>query len=143
MNEVGTAREELIEWIKARHDKTVLGALNIAYTSFDPDCVTLEVPVTEQLFQHAGVVHGGVYVLLAESAASTAAALYVDVSKVNVRGMAINANHLHAVREGVLRATAQPVHRGRSSHVYTIQVENESGQLLSVSRCTIAVLPRN
>lgn len=136
-------REELVAWINERHAHTVLGALDVAYTSFEPDSVTLEVPVTEALFQHAGVVHGGVYVLLAESAASTAAALSVDVRQVNVRGMAINANHLRAVSEGRLIATATPIHRGRSSHVYSIQVENEEGQLLSVSRCTIAVLPRN
>jgi 1,4-dihydroxy-2-naphthoyl-CoA hydrolase len=132
---------ELVDWIKERHEGTVLGALDIEYTSFDPESVTLEVEVTERLFQHAGVVHGGVYVLLAESAASTAAALSVNIREVQVRGMAINANHLRAVQTGRLVARATPIHRGRSSHVYGIDVENASGDLVSVARCTIAVVP--
>ena len=131
--------DDVIQFIKDTHQNTVLAALDIRFVDFDPDAVALEVDVSERLFQNAGIVHGGVYVLLAESAASTAAALSVDVTRYRVAGQEINANHLRSVTEGTVRATARPVHRGSTSHVYAIDVTDQDGRLVCVSRCTIAV----
>lgn len=134
--------DDLIAIIKARHEHTVLGALGMEFTSFEPDAVAVSVDVGPHLFQHAGIVHGGVYVTLAESAASTAAALAVDMSENDVMGIEINANHLRPVTEGRLTAVARPIHRGRTTHVYGIEVTDADGRKVSVSRCTIGVRPR-
>lgn len=135
------SREDLIAFIEEHHAKTVLGTLGVRYTSYEPDAVTVEVDADERLHQHAGIVHGGVYVLLAESAASTAAALSVNVLENRVAGQEINANHLRSAVSGTIRATARPIHRGKTTHVYNIDVTDQDGRLLCVSRCTVAIRP--
>lgn len=118
---------------------TVLGALDVRITSYEPDAVTVETDVSDRLFQHGGIVHGGVYVLLAESAASTAAAVAVDITRFRVSGMEINANHLRSVTSGSLKAVATPVHRGQTTHVYGVEITDQDERLISVGRCTMAI----
>ncbi len=120
---------------------TVLGALDVRITSYAPDAVTVETDVSDRLYQHGGIVHGGVYVLLAESAASTAAATCVDITRFRVSGMEINANHLRSVTSGSLKAVATPVHRGQTTHVYSVEITDQDERLISVGRCTMAVRP--
>ena len=134
-------RDKLIEFIEARTPSTVYGALGIQMVSYDPDAVTLRLTVDDRHRQHAGLVHGGISVLLAESAASVAAALSVDMAKVSVSGMEINANHLRQVTSGSLTAVASPIHRGGTSHVYSIEIRDDQDRLTCVSRCTVAVTP--
>jgi 1,4-dihydroxy-2-naphthoyl-CoA hydrolase len=57
-------------------------------------------------------------------------------------GLEINANHLRAVRGGTVTGTARPLHIGRSTQVWEIRIENESGQPTCVSRLTMAVVPQ-
>ena len=121
--------------------RTVLGKLDVRITSYEPDAVTVETDVSERLFQHGGIVHGGVYVLLAESAASTAAACCVDITRFRVSGMEINANHLRSVTSGSLTAVASPIHRGQTTHVYGVEITDQDGRLISVGRCTMAIRP--
>jgi 1,4-dihydroxy-2-naphthoyl-CoA hydrolase len=134
-------KQLLAQVIDAVHADTVLGALGMRFTKLDKDETTVEVDVGKHLFQHAGIVHGGVYVLLAESAASTAAALAVDILTHRVTGMEINANHLLPVTDGSLRATAHPLHRGKTTHVYGIEVRDDKDRLVSIVRCTVAIRP--
>lgn len=134
-------RQKLIEFIEARTPSTVYAALGIEMVSYDPDAVTLRLTVDDRHRQHAGLLHGGISVLLAESAASVAAALSVDMTEVSVAGMEINANHLRRVTSGTVTAVATPVHRGSRSHVYAVEVRDERDRLTCVSRCTIAVTP--
>ena len=142
----GPASEEVQALLRAHiaqsDPHTVHAALGIRFESFDPDALTVAVDVSEKLFQHGGIVHGGVYVLLAESAASTAAAFYVDITQNDVSGLAINASHLRKVTEGKLTATATPLHRGRTTHVYNVDVRDAQARLVSTCRCTLAIRPR-
>jgi uncharacterized protein (TIGR00369 family) len=135
------SREQLIAYIEETLPATVLGTLGVRFASFDPDAVVVETDVTSRLFQSAGIVHGGVFVLLAESAASTAAALVVDITRFRVAGMEINANHLASVTGGTLRACARPIHRGSTTHVYGIEVRDDADRLVSIARCTVAIRP--
>ena len=121
--------------------KTVMDTLGLRVNSYDPDRVIVATDVSDRLFQPFGVVHGGIYVLMAETAASVAASVSVDLSKEIPLGMEINANHLRPVSRGTLRAIASPIHRGRTSHVYGIEVVDENDKLVSISRCTIAIRP--
>lgn len=134
--------DEVKAFIAARDPHTVHGALGVRVRSYDGP--VLELDVGERLFQHAGIVHGGIYVLLAESAASFAAAMSVDIERSRVVGQEISASHLRAATAGVLVATARAIHRGRTSHVYAIDVENEvdgEKRLVSTCRCTLAIRP--
>jgi 1,4-dihydroxy-2-naphthoyl-CoA hydrolase len=85
------------------------------------------------------VLHGGASVVLAETLGSLAAnAANHDATRRWV-GQEINANHLRPVREGAtVTGVARPVHIGRSSQVWSIEIRNERGQLTCVSRLTMA-----
>lgn len=131
--------DQIIEYIKQKNKDTVFDALGIEVTNWDPDQLTVSIEVDHRHMQHVGYVHGGIYVLMAESAASIAACLRVDVQKYDVFGMEINANHIHASQSGVIHAQAKLLHHGRTSMVYHIDVRDGENRLLCVSRCTVAI----
>ena len=90
--------------------------------------------------QPYGILHGGASVALAETLGSTAAMLCCGDGRAAV-GLEINANHLRAVREGIVTDTARPIHVGRSTQVWEIRIENEAGEPTCVARLTMAVVP--
>ena len=55
-------------------------------------------------------------------------------------GLDINANHLKSATSGWVTGIARPVHMGRSTHVWAIELTNDKGELTCVSRITMAVL---
>jgi 1,4-dihydroxy-2-naphthoyl-CoA hydrolase len=88
------------------------------------------------------VLHGGASVALAETAGSIAAMLCVDSEKFMCLGQEINANHLRAISSGLVTATARPFHLGARSHVWGIEIRDEEGRLVCVSRLTMAIVER-
>lgn len=135
-------REDFIAHVEKVNPHTVFAPLGIRVVSYDPDAMSVAIDIDERHYQHVGIMHGGVSVLLAESAASMAAAMSVDMTRHLIAGVDINATHLKPKRSGTVTATARPVFRGRSTHVYQIDIVDEVGDLVCVSRCTIAVRPR-
>jgi uncharacterized protein (TIGR00369 family) len=79
-------------------------------------------------------------VLLAEMLGSCGAACASPPGHRSV-GLEINANHLRSVTEGWVTGITRPVHIGRSTQVWHIELANEKGQLTCVSRITMAILP--
>jgi 1,4-dihydroxy-2-naphthoyl-CoA hydrolase len=102
--------------------------------------VVMRMPVTERHRQPWGFLHGGASVSLAESAATVGAFLNCPAG-MGAFGQQINANHLRPLREGVLTATATPLHVGRTSQVWEIKIRDEREKLICVSLCTLAVVP--
>lgn len=107
-----------------------------------PDRVVMTMAVSAATKQPMGVLHGGATVALAESAASVGTWLGVDHDKFDAFGLEINCNHLRAKRDGLIRAIATPLHRGRRTWVWDIRVFDEQDALIAVARCTVAVVPR-
>ena len=55
-------------------------------------------------------------------------------------GLDINANHLRSVPEGgKVWAKASPIHLGRKTHVWHIDITNEAGKTVCVSRLTMMI----
>lgn len=133
--------ERITAWMEERYPHTVLSTLGMRVESYDPERVVVVAEVSERLFQPMGVVHGGVYVLMAETAASIAAALSIDPRREVVMGMEINANHLRPVSEGTLRAVSSVLHKGRTTMVYHIDILDQDERRIAVSRCTMARRP--
>ncbi len=79
---------------------------------------------------------------VAETLASWAAAYVVDPNRFHCVGQEINANHVRAVSEGWVYAEARPRHIEKKSHVWEVKIKNENGQLVCISRVTMAVLER-
>jgi len=122
--------------------KTVLDTLDISVTEVGEDYLRLSMPVDSRHTQPLGLLHGGVSVVLAESAASIAANLCLDNRKQYAVGVEINANHLRSVQEGEgsITATAIPVHIGKTSHVWRVAIIDQHGRAICESRMTARVL---
>jgi 1,4-dihydroxy-2-naphthoyl-CoA hydrolase len=131
-----------LEELNALIDGTIMRPLGIAFTEVGADFVRAAMPVDERTRQPYGLLHGGASVVLAETLGSTAASLCVDPARFLVVGQEINANHLRSVRGGRVIGTARPVHVGGRSQVWGIEIVNEAGALVCISRLTVAVLER-
>jgi 1,4-dihydroxy-2-naphthoyl-CoA hydrolase len=131
----------LLENLRSRTDQTVLKTLDIKVESAEKERVVLSMPVTERVHQYTGLLHGGVSVVLAETAAAIGAALNTDLERFTPVGVEINANHLRSVSSGSVRAEAVPVYVGRRMTVWSIEIRDERERLISVSRCTLALKP--
>ena len=104
---------------------TLLDTLGMKVIQKEKDLVIIDMPVDERTKQPAGFLHGGASVALAETAASIGALLHVDPKTTNIFGIEINANHIKSVREGMVRAKAKPIHIGKSTMVWEINIHNE------------------
>jgi 1,4-dihydroxy-2-naphthoyl-CoA hydrolase len=123
-------------------ENTLLGSLGIEVVSIDKELVVLTMPVDERTFQPAGFLHGGANVALAETAASIGAAAYVDLEEKSVFGIEINANHIKSKRDGIVTAMATPLHAGKTTMVWEINITDEEDNLICISRCTIGIVPK-
>lgn len=101
--------------------------------------VHAQVGVRDELKQPAGLVHGGVYAAIAESMASMATAMAVLEEGFSAMGLSNNTSFLRPITEGVIRAHARRIHRGRTTWVWDVQFTNEQDKLCAVTRMTIAV----
>lgn len=119
---------------------TLMETLGIEISEATPERVRATMPVTPRVYQPFGILHGGASLALAETVASVGATASLDTSKQRAVGLEINANHLRAKREGTLTAVGTPLHQGRRTHVWQIEIRDEQDKLVSVSRCTLAVL---
>ena len=126
--------------LNALSANTAMEPLGIEFTELGPDFLCATMPVDRRTHQPYGLLHGGASVLLAETLGSTAAMLCAAEGARCV-GIEINANHLRAVREGIVTGTARPLHVGRQTQVWDIRIEDAAGRLVCVSRLTVAVLP--
>ena len=99
-------------------------------------------PVNAHTHQPFGLLHGGASVTLAETVGSVASILCVDDRQYLCVGQEINANHLRGVSSGTVTATARPFHLGARSHVWHIEIRDESERLVCVSRLTMAIVER-
>ena len=94
------------------------------------DRVVLTCPVTPDLHQPYGLVHGGVHATLAETAASIAGALwFADRGK--VVGISNHTDFLRAVRAGELRVVATPLARGRTTQLWEVAIRDDQDRLVA------------
>ena len=126
---------------KFQHD-TMGEHLGIEVTDIGADYLEARMPVDGRTMQPDRILHGGASVALAETVASIAGTMNVDLEKFNVVGVEINANHIKAKRDGTVTGTATPIHVGRSTQVWQIVITDEQGKTVCISRCTLAVVPK-
>ena len=120
--------------------KGMAGVLGIEITTLSADKVVATMPVDQRTQQPFGLLHGGASAALAETVASLGAYMNVDQETQAAVGVELNANHLRGKTEGIVTATATPVRRGRTIHVWDIKIEDEESRLVCVSRCTLAIV---
>lgn len=113
--------------------------LGIEFLEVGDDFIRARVPVDARTRQPFGLLHGGVSVVLAETLGSVAANFACPPGEIAV-GLDINANHLRSAKAGWVTGTTRPVHLGRTTQVWQIEMVNEAGEMTCVSRITMAVL---
>jgi len=117
--------------------------LDIQITEVGEDFIRGTMPVDHRTVQPYGILHGGASVALAETLGSIAAHLVVDSDLYFTVGMEVNANHLRPVTRGRVTGTARPIHIGKSSQVWGIEIKNEENKMVCISRITMAVVPKS
>ena len=113
--------------------------LGLEFVEVGDDYIVGRVPVDKRTRQPYGLLHGGVSVVLAETLGSCGAAFSCPPGYRAV-GLDINANHLRGVSSGWVTGTARSVHRGRTTHVWQIELRDEAGNMTCISRITMAIL---
>ncbi|RFB15117.1 hotdog fold thioesterase [Bacillus sp. HNG] len=121
-------------------ENTLVQALGITIEEVTPERVIATMPVDERTRQPFGVLHGGASVALAETVASIGTYNLVDKETEGCAGLEINANHIRAKRDGVVKAIGTPLHKGKTTMVWDIKIVDEEENLICVSRCTMAIL---
>ena len=128
-----------VELLTALHVGTSVAHLGIEFLEVGPDFIRARAPVDARTRQPMGILHGGISVLLAETIGSCGAVCAAPVGHRAV-GLDINANHLRSASEGWVTGTGRPVHIGRTTQVWQIDMTDDSGKLTCVSRITMAIL---
>jgi 1,4-dihydroxy-2-naphthoyl-CoA hydrolase len=130
---------ELAELLEQTRQSELMRLFDIEVETAEKGFVVLTMPVTPRVHQYIGIMNGGISLLLAETAASFGAVISSDLSQVTPVGIEINANHLRAVSKGMLRVEAKSIYHGRTLSVWNVEITNERGKLICVSRCTISL----
>ena len=128
-----------VELLTASSASTAVSHLGIEFLEVGDDFIRARVPVDARTIQPYGLLHGGVSVVLAETLGSCGAA-YCAPAGQRVVGLDINANHLKGTTAGWVTGITRPVHIGRTTQVWAIELSNDAGELTCVSRITMAVL---
>ena len=132
-----------IEKLNQMSAQTMVEHVGIEFTEVGENHISAKMPVDHRTVQPFRILHGGASMVLAETLGSIASASVVDIKTKNVVGLEINANHLRSVKEGNwVYGTATPIHVGRKTHVWQIEIKNEEEKLVCVSRLTVAVIDK-
>ena len=127
------------ELLKLTAENELLQFLGVKIEKATGDHVVLSMPVTSKVHQYLGIMNGGISLFLAETAASIGVVAGQDLSQVSPVGIEINANHLRAVSKGILTVEAKPIYAGRTMAVWSIEITDDRGKLVCVSRLTMMI----
>jgi uncharacterized protein (TIGR00369 family) len=118
---------------------TILGHLDITFEDKGDNFLTASMPVDARTHQPMGILHGGASVVLAETLGSCAAQMVLEKGYYAV-GLEIKANHIKSISQGRVTGRTTPLHLGRTTQVWDIDIKNDNGELICASRLTMAVL---
>ena len=135
-------RLQTLETLNTLSAGTMARPLGIVFTEIGENFIRGTMPVDDRTRQPLGLLHGGASVALAETLGSTGANLCVDDSRLCL-GQEINANHVRSARTGTVTGTARPLHIGGRSQVWGIDIVDDAGALVCISRLTMAVVARH
>ena len=125
---------------RARH--ALMGNLGIQYTYASDERVEATMPVDYRTRHPFGILHGGATLALAETVAGLGSMIICEPDEIVV-GMQVSGNHISSAHEGdTVRAVATIVHKGRSSHVWNVDVFTSTNKLVSSIRVVNSVIKK-
>ena len=122
---------------------TLLSHLDIEFIKLETDSLTAKMPVNSNTSQPMGILHGGASVTLAESIGSVGSNLLIDTKSEYAVGLSINANHIGSAKNGHVFGTGILVHKGKSTHVWSIEIKDKDERLISICRLTVMIIKKN
>ena len=137
------SKDEILASCAQMCKNTLMETLNIEFVDVTQDTVTARMPVNSRVYQPDGVLHGGATAALAESAGSMATHMLLKDSSYIVRGIEITANHLKSVKDGFVYAKATFIHKGRTTQLISINITDDSNNLISHCKLTTISLPKS
>lgn len=129
-------KEQILGACNAICKNTLMETLEIEFVDLTDDVLIARMPVTSKVHQPDGVLHGGASVALAESLGSAAALVFLGKEDIMIRGLEISANHVKSIRDGFVYAKAKALHKGRTTQLWQIRIENEEEELISLVKLT-------
>lgn len=124
--------------------RDALGELiGVEHLEAGEDLVRARVPVTDRILQPYGLVHGGVYAVLAEIVTSKATHDAVTGEGKAAFGQSNDVTFLRPISEGHVNADARPRHRGRTSWVWQVELTDDEGRLCALAQVVVAVRDRS
>ncbi len=131
-----------LEQLNAMAKHALMGNLGIQYTYASEDRVEATMPVDVRTRQPFGILHGGATLALAETVAGLGSMVLCQPDEIIV-GMQVSGNHVSSAHEGdTVRAVATAIHKGRSSHVWNVDVFTSTNKLVSSIRVVNSVLKK-
>lgn len=134
------SKDEILASCAQMCKNTLMETLNIEFVDVTQDTITARMPVNSRVHQPDGVLHGGASVALAESVGSAGAYIFLQNENVSIRGIEIAANHVKSIREGFVYAHATILHKGRTTQLWQIRIENQNKELISLVKLTTLTL---
>jgi len=138
----GASSASVPDWYRTVPQSGLPATLGIEIVELSESRVVATMPVDDRTRQPYGLLHGGASIALAETVASFGATARIDRERYLAVGQEINGNHLRPKLDGVVRATGVAVHVGRGTQVWSIEITDEEGRLVCISRCTMAIIDR-
>ena len=136
---------DTIAILKAFNDRsknTLMETLDIEYVAVGKGFLTAKMAVNSNVHQPYGQLHGGATAALAESVGSAASNFFIDNKTQFVNGIQLSINHIKSKKEGVVFATARNIHKGRTTHLWEVNIVDENDNLISVAKMTNIVLTK-
>ncbi len=134
------SKDEILASCAKMCKNTLMETLHIEFVDVTQDTVTAKMPVNSRVHQPDGVLHGGASVALAESVGSAGAYIFLQNKNVSIRGIEIAANHVKSIRDGFVYAHASILHKGRTTQLWQIRIENQNKELISLVKLTTLTL---
>ncbi len=117
--------------------------LGMEWMEIGKNYLKIRMPVNERTKQPYGLLHGGASCVLAETAGSVASSLVIDREKFACVGLEINANHVRSATNGFVTAVCQPLHLGKTTHVWDIKIYDDLQRLICISRLTVVIIDKD
>lgn len=116
--------------------------LGIEFLEISNNQVIASMPVDSRTVQPFRILHGGASAALAETLGSVAAMMCVDTEVQIPVGLELNINHLRSEKSGFVTGVCSPIHVGKSTHVWQIEIKNADNKLVATSRLTVLIKNR-
>lgn len=135
-------KAEIVKMINHHVQNTMIDFLEIEFIDAGTDYLVATMPIHQNTYNPARILHGGAMMALAETVGSALSYLFIDREVKDIRGLEINGNHVKSASQGKAVAKATLIHKGKQTHVTEIKISDEEGNLLNISRMTNMIVDK-